>query len=379
MNRRPTRPPRPGAPAGPMGEPLQQVGRTEVRWRGRRLAYFAGCDYFRLASHPAVQAAARSGLARFGLNAAASRRTTGNHAVYEALEQDLARWFGEESAVLLSNGYLTNLAAVQALDGDFTHVLADERAHVSLRDAARWSGRPVRWFPHRNAARAAEAARRLGPEARVLVMTDGLFAHSGEVAPLAALLRALPRTARILVDDCHGAGTLGATGGGTLEHLGVRSPRVIRTLTLSKAFGAYGGAVLGTRRFCETLRARSAVLAGNTPLPFPLAQAARVALRVLGRHPALRRRLQSNTDRVRAALRAAGLDLPDAPGPILPLHPASAAEAVRLRRRLLAAGIHPPFIRYPGNESGYFRIVIASEHTPRQLDALAAALGPDRS
>lgn len=361
-------------PAPATNPPLQQIGRTEVLWRGRRLAYFAGCDYFRLGSHPAVRQALVQGLRRFGLNAAASRRTTGNHRIYAQLERALARLAGAEAAVLLSNGYLTNLAAVQALDGEFTHVLADERAHCSLQDAARWSGRPVRFFPHRDAPRAARLARQLGRSARVLVLTDGLFAHSGEVAPIDQLLRQLPRSARLIVDDCHGLGTLGRSGGGTLEHLGVQSPRIVRTVTLSKALGVYGGAVLGPAALCRKVMARSAVFMGNTPLPFPLAAAALAAVERVWRDRGLRRRLADHLARVREALAGAGLALPDGPGPILPIHPADARQTRHIRQRLLAAGIHPPFIRYAGNPEGYFRIVLSSEHSPAQLDGLARAL-----
>src|SRR5207249_5899903 len=90
-----------------LAEPLQQIDRTFVLHRGRKLSYFAGCDYFRLATHPEVLRAVSEGLDRFGLNVAASRRTTGNHALYEQLEEQLARFFEAEGAVLVSNGYLT--------------------------------------------------------------------------------------------------------------------------------------------------------------------------------------------------------------------------------------------------------------------------------
>lgn len=357
-----------------LADPLQQLDRTFVRWRGRRLVYFGGCDYFRMASDPAVVQAVHEGLNRCGLNTAASRRTTGNHAIYGRLEKALARFFQVEAAVLLSSGYFTNLAVAQALAGEVTHVLADERTHLSPLDAARLLGCPLRFYPHRQASRAAALARRLGASARILLMTDGLFSHSGQVAPVDVLLRELPRNVTLLVDDAHGAGTLGKTGGGTLEHLGVRSPRVIRTITLSKSFGVYGGAVLGTRRLAGRLITRSRVFTGNTPLPLPLAHGALAALEVLRQDPARRRRLVCNTGYVKAALAEAGLELPEGPGPIIPVHPRGGPAAARLRRRLLAAGIHPPFIRYPGNETGYFRFVLSSEHTPAQLDTLVGVL-----
>src|SRR6266550_4737972 len=112
-------------------EPLQQVDRTYVRFRHRKLSYFSGCDYFRLASHPKVQAALQSGLKDYGLNVAASRLTTGNHVVYGRLEKELAAFFGAEAALLISTGYLANLVVAQALAGNFSHVLIDVAAHPS--------------------------------------------------------------------------------------------------------------------------------------------------------------------------------------------------------------------------------------------------------
>src|SRR5712664_3906879 len=101
----------------PEPEPLQQIARTYVRWRGRKLSYFAGCDYFRLASHPKVLAALKAGAKKYGLNVAASRLTTGNHRLYHELEQGLVNFFGAASALLVSSGYLSNLAVTQALAG----------------------------------------------------------------------------------------------------------------------------------------------------------------------------------------------------------------------------------------------------------------------
>ena len=358
-----------------LAEPLQQIDRTFVLHRGRKLSYFAGCDYFRLATHPEVLRAVGEGLDRFGLNVAASRRTTGNHALYEQLEEQLARFFEAEGAVLVSNGYLTNLAVTQALAGEFTHAIIDERSHDSLFDAASLLGCPVLPFEHRQAKAAAQTARRCGASAKLLLLTDGLFAHSGQVAPLHEHLRLLPPRATLLVDDAHGAGVLGKTGGGTAQYLGVPTRRFIRTITLSKALGVYGGAILGPRRVQRKILARSRLFVGNTPLPLPLAAAALAALAILRSDTQLRRRLVFNASYVKAALGQAGCPINDGPGPIVPLVPRNGREAARLSKRLLDAGIHPPFLRYPGGApTGYFRFVISSEHSPEQLDALVRVL-----
>src|SRR6516162_7197898 len=106
--------------------PLQQLDRTYVRFKGRKLSYFSGCDYYRLASHPEVLEALRIGAERYGLNVAASRLTTGNHVLYLELEKALSRFFGAEDALLVSTGYATNLVVAQALAGNFSHALIDE-------------------------------------------------------------------------------------------------------------------------------------------------------------------------------------------------------------------------------------------------------------
>jgi len=356
-------------------EPLQQVDRICVLWRGRKLAYFGGCDYFRLASHPSVLQAMADGAEKFGLNVAASRKTTGNHQLYETLERELARFFGAERAVLFSNGYVTNLAVAQALAGEFTHALMDERAHVSLQDAAVAFACPVLLVRHRDTRDLARVLKRLGRGAKPVLLTDGLFAHDGSIAPLAACLKVLPRAGRILVDDAHGAGVLGKRGRGTPEHEGVGRERIIQTITLSKAFGVYGGAVLASRDVCERIVERSRIYTGNTPLPLPLAAAALASVKILRTDPALRRRLASITNFVKSSLRPAELGIPDNPSPIIAVTPVDERHARRLSRNLVAAGVYPSLIRYPGGpEGGYVRFALSSEHTLGQLAALVRVL-----
>lgn len=358
-----------------LAEPLQQVDRTYVLRRGRKLIYFAGCDYFRLSSHPSIVRAVHDGLERFGLNVAASRKTTGNHPIYNQLEESLADFFGAEGAVLVSNGYMTNLAVGQAFAGEFTHVLIDERSHGCLFDAAKLLDCPVLPFTHRDPHSADAAAREAGSRSKIILLTDGLFSHSGEAAPLDEYLQLLPASMTLLVDDAHSAGILGEHGRGTAEHHGLSSRRIIQTITLSKAFGVYGGAVIGSREVRKRIISRSRLFVGNTPLPLPLTSAALTALVLVREGKELRRRNAFNTGRVKTALRKAGLQINDGPGPIIPIIPRGEAAATKLRKQLLSAGIYPPLINYlggPGNS--YFRFVISSEHTREQLDALIDVL-----
>ena len=148
-------------------------------------------------------------------NVAASRRTTGNHAIYEQLEAALADFFGAPAATLVSSGYAAFAVAAQALQGRFSRVLMDEKTHSSLRDASRQFGCPVESFQHRDAGDLARLLACGGAGDKPIVLTDGLFSHSGETAPLAQYLRRLPAQGLILVDDAHGAGVLGEKGRGS--------------------------------------------------------------------------------------------------------------------------------------------------------------------
>jgi 7-keto-8-aminopelargonate synthetase-like enzyme len=356
-------------------EPLQFVSANEVRWRSRTLTYFSGCDYFRLARDPRLAAAAEKSLAQHGLNVAASRFTTGNHNIYATLENALAHFFDAETALIFPDGYLAPMAVTQALAGSFSHAFIDELAHGALVDAARMLDCPVKKFKHLDADDLAQLIAKCGRGARPIVLTDGMFSHDGSVAPLREFLKVLPKRGMILLDDCHGVGVLGATGKGSLEYAGVSRNRIIQCATLSKAFGAYGGMVLTSRKLREKIFAGSRSFIGTTPLPPPLAGAGLEALKILQHGTARRRKLSLNVRRVRTALRAAGWEITETPGPIVRLPLMAEAEASRLKQRLLEAGIYPPFLKY-GNASaqGFFRFVISSEHTSKHLDKLIRVL-----
>lgn len=357
-----------------MPPPLRAASRTEV-WSGRRrLAYFGGCDYFRLSSQPQVIAAANRAARAFGLGVAASRRTTGNHPLYEELEQGLADFFGVEAARLVGTGYVTNLTVAQALAGDFTHLLLDAGAHPSLHDAAAMFALPRRLYRAGDAADAVRQQRRLPADARCLVLTDGINATSGAAAPLAELRAGLRPESWLLVDDCHGLGTVGPTGRGTVELAGLAPERLLQTGTLSKAFGAFGGFILGSHVVIARLNG-SRLFTGSTPPPLPLVAAALESLKLLRTRPALRERLNCNVTTVKSALHTAGRLETITPGPICRIVPRDAEDEARLRRRLLRAGVFPSFLNYPGLPAGgAFRFALSSEHTGRQVDALLAAV-----
>lgn len=354
---------------------VESTTATTITIAGREVVAFGGCNYLGLAHHPAVAEALAEGMAQFGLSTTASRETTGNTIVHDDLERDLARFTGQESAILLAEGYTANIAVAQALSRSLGVALIDARAHRSIRAAATAAGMQVCEYEHLNPDSAAWLARQYA-DAGVAILTDGVFAADGALAPLPGLLRALPRhRAALVVDDCHGFCVLGNRGSGTIEHFGIDDPRVVMTTTLAKGLGCYGGAVLGRRPLIEAVREHADVYRRSTPVPTPVAAAARAAVRTLEIDATLLATLRRNTEHLRRGLSALGLPVHDQAIPIFTfvLEPASAMPAVHAA--LLREGLYAPFIEYPGGPTPqFFRVTVTARHSPEQIDALLAGL-----
>lgn len=219
----------------------------------------------------------------------------------------------------------------------------------------------------------------------MLVATDGVFPMSGAIAPLAAyadLLRDRPG-AVLLVDDAHGLGVLGAHGRGALEHHGLwpppagATPRVLLAATLSKALGGFGGLIAGSASDVDAARRASHWFEGASAPPIPVAAAAAAALRIAQAEPALRDRLRSNAQRLRAGLHALGLDVdPDAPTPQVSFTHRDAPAMSGLAERLRATGLLVPYFpSYSGlGPAGALRIAVFATHSDAHIDRLLAAL-----
>lgn len=349
-------------------EPLQQVDRVYVRSKGRKLLYFGGCDYLRLSSDPSVVRAVEAGMRRWGLNVAASRMTTGNHSLYETVEGEIADFFKAEAAVLTSNGYLTNMVVAQGLSGEIKTVLVDERSHVSMLDALLLLKAKVVLFPHRDPRAFAARLKTMRDRDGLAILTDGMFSHDGSLAPLKEYREIAGEDAFMWVDDSHGAGILGRSGKGTVEISGLQRRNLIQTVTFSKGFGVYGGAVVCERAIRDLILEKSRIMVGNTPLPLPLVSGISKALSIVKRGGRSRERLRAN---VETFYREQGEILPREMTPIVSVVPTSRRRAEALREKLLKNAIYPTLIQYPGGpEGGYFRFAISSEHTHEQVKKL---------
>ncbi len=356
---------------------LQQIDRTHVLCGGRSLLYFSGCDYLRLATDKTILRAIQSAIKHFGCNVSASRVTTGNHPLYLELESRLALFFGFPSATLVSSGYAANLIAVQALSGLCERVVIDDKAHSSLRLASKLLGVPCVSFAHLDHRDFENQMRDRKGVGTTLVLTDGVFSFSGAVPALHRYAECLREGDILLVDDAHGAGTLGDRGRGVLDSKPkLPGNSLTLTTTLSKSFGVYGGAILSSLLIQKRIHAHSHFFAGNTPLPLPMAAGALAALQVLdSRGGLLRQHLTANVSRVRTALQKEGLNVPNNPGPLIGLVPKSKPASVQFKKSLLASAIYPPLVIYPGGPAGgYYRFAFSSEHTFKQLDTLASVI-----
>ncbi|MFA6044361.1 MAG: aminotransferase class I/II-fold pyridoxal phosphate-dependent enzyme [Phycisphaerales bacterium] len=348
---------------------------TTITVGTKELLAFGGCNYLGLAHHPDVLAAMREGLARFGISTTASRETTGNTSVHDELERDLANLCRQESAILLAEGYTANIAAAQALTRDHGVALIDAKAHRSLRSAAAAAGMQIFDYEHLNPDSAAWLARQYA-DSGVAIFTDGVFAADGALAPLPGLLAALPKhRATLLVDDCHGFCVLGTRGSGSVEHFNLEDPRLCITTTLAKGLGCYGGAVIGRRAFVSSVREHADVYRRSTPVPTPLAMAAKAAVATLARDTGLLANLRRNIGLMRDGLRELGLNPHNAPIPIFTFALAESDRMQQVHQAMLEAGIYAPFIEYPGGPTPrFFRLTVCASHTPEHIDTLMASL-----
>ncbi|HUJ52792.1 MAG TPA: 8-amino-7-oxononanoate synthase [Steroidobacteraceae bacterium] len=351
--------------------------RTLTLAGGRELIDFSSNDYLGLAHHPALAAAMSACAARCGAGSGASHLITGHGAEHARLEEELAAFTGRARALLFSTGYMANLAVMAALAGDGERVLLDRLCHASLIDGARLSGARLRRYRH---ADADSAARLLAadPAHAALVATDGVFSMDGDLAPLPALAQAARAAdAWLVVDDAHGLGVVGPSGGGVLEHFALDGEAVpVLIGTLGKAFGSFGAFVAGAADLIELLMQKARTYIYTTALPQPVAAATRAAL-VLARTERWRReRLHALTARFRAAALAAGVPIGASVTPIQPVLLGRPARALAAQRELAAAGFWVVAIRPPSVPPGSarLRVTLSAAHTEDEVDALVEHL-----
>ena len=343
---------------------------------GRPLLAFCSNDYLGLANHPEVIAALRAGAAQWGVGGGASHLVIGHSTPHHELEEALAAFTGRPRALLFSTGYMANLATVTALVGQGDTVLEDRLNHASLLDAGLLSGARFSRYLHNDAV---SLSKRLDKaEGNTLVVTDGVFSMDGDLADLPALCaEARSKGAWVMVDDAHGFGPLGATGGGIVEHFGLGIEDVpVLVGTLGKGFGTAGAFVAGSEELIETLIQFARPYIYTTSQPPAVACATLKSLELLRTEGWRREYLNRLIARFRAGAAEIGLSLMASPTPIQPILVGDSERALKLsallkERGLLVGAIRPPTV--PAG-SARLRVTLSAAHSEAQLERLLTAL-----
>jgi len=366
-------------PAGPV-----------VEMEGAERVMLGSNNYLGLTADPRVLAGAREALERYGSGLTGSRLLNGTIDLHEQLEEEIAAWMGTEDALVFTTGHQANLGALGTLLGPGDTVIADSGDHASILDGCLLSRAKLRPFRHNRLDKLERALRR-GAEGGggVLVVVDGVFSMEGDVADLpriAELCRA--HGARLMVDEAHGAGVLGARGAGTAELLGVEDAVDLRMGTFSKALASCGGFIAGPREVVDFLRIASRAFLFTAAAVPAAVGAALAALRVIRSEdgPPLFARVLDNAQYLNDGLHALGFHVVEPtvlPGgqtiatPIVPVLVGDDWKAVLLWRALFDAGAYVNVALHPAVAPGGALLrtsVMATHDRPtldRALDAFA--------
>lgn len=343
---------------------------------GRQLLAFCSNDYLGLANHPQVIEAWQAGATRWGVGGGASHLVIGHSTPHHQLEEALAEFTGRPRALLFTTGYMANLGAVTGLIGQGDTVLEDRLNHASLLDAGLLSNARFSRYLHNDASSLANRLEKA--VGNTLVVTDGVFSMDGDQADLPALCaEAKKRSAWVMVDDAHGFGPLGATGGGIVEQQGMGMDDVqVLVGTLGKAFGTSGAFVAGSDELIETLVQFARPYIYTTSQPPALACATLKSLELLRSEHWRREHLDALIKQFRDGAKALGLQLMDSSTPIQPIVIGDSGRAMQLSQRLRERGILVTAIRPPTVPAGSarLRVTLSAAHSAAQVDLLLSVL-----
>ena len=339
---------------GPMYRRRREVlplpdGRCEVE--GRELLNFASNDYLNLAQDPRVIDAAQKALL-LGTGARASALVCGRTPFHVELEETIAAFEGTEDAVVFPTGYAANVGALRALIRPEDVIFCDRFNHASLLDGCRLSQARLRVYrPDDLSVLERELSAPIPEGSRRWIVTDSVFSMDGWLAPLSEICTlAEAHDAAVFVDEAHGTGVFGELGRGVCELTQTTDRVAVRVGTLSKAVGALGGFVAGSRDLCEWLWNHARTQMFSTALPPSVCAAASTALHALMLEPQRRTRLHELCALLRSELKAAGIEVqPQSQGPIIPIVMGEPERTLKLAQQLeergyLVAAIRPPTV-----------------------------------
>ena len=344
---------------------------------GKQVINLASNNYLGLANHPRLIEAALKATSELGVGSGAVRTIAGTMRIHMELEEKIAAFKNVEACVVFQSGFAANAGTVSAILGKDDFILSDELNHASIIDGARLSRAKIKVFRHKNVDHCEELLHEVsGEPGHKLVITDGVFSMDGDIGPVDKLaVLAEKYGAIMMVDDAHASGVLGRNGRGSVDHFGMHGHVDVQVGTLSKAIGALGGYVCGSRDLIDYLYHRARPFLFSTSHPPSVAATCMAAFDILEEEPERIERLWDNTHYFQNELRGAGFNVggvntPATETPITPVILGEGRVAMEYSRALFEEGVLGTGIAFPTVPEGKARIrlIVTSEHTRAQLD-----------
>ena len=344
---------------------------------GKRVINLASNNYLGLTTHPKLREAALEATKKYGVGSGAVRTIAGTMSLHMQLEEKIARFKNVEACVVFQSGFTANAGTVSAILGKEDFIISDELNHASIIDGARLSRAKIKVFRHKDTAHAEELLNEVKNEpGKKLLITDGVFSMDGDIGPLPALCDLAEKYGAIMmVDDAHASGVLGRNGRGTIDHFGVHGRVDVQVGTLSKAIGALGGYVCGTRDLIEFLYHRGRPFLFSTSHPPSVAATCIAAFDVLETEPERIDKLWENTRYWKQELGALGFNIggvntPASETPITPIIIGEGKLTMDFSRALFDKGVLGTGIAFPTVPEGKARIrtIVTATHRREELD-----------
>jgi glycine C-acetyltransferase len=349
---------------------LEGEQKAHATFDHRSLVNLSSNNYLGLTTHPRLRAKALEAVEKYGVGSGSVRTIAGTMELHLELEQKLADFKKVEAVVVFQSGFTANAGTVSSILTKEDVVISDELNHASIIDGCRLSRAAIKVFPHKDVAAARTIINGLPKTQRKLLITDGVFSMDGDLGPLPELCELAEETGCIMmVDDAHASGVFGKNGRGTIDHFGVHGRVDVQVGTLSKAVGALGGYVAGTRSLIEFLYHRARPFLFSTSHPPAVAAACIAAIDVLMDEPELIDRLWDNTRFFKAGLERLGFNTGISESPITPVIAGDSAKAMTLSDRLFEEGVFAQGIAFPtvARDKARVRTIVTATHTRDEL------------
>lgn len=348
----------------------------EVVMEGKKIIMIGSNNYLGLTTHPEVIEAGVAAIKEYGTGCSGSRFLNGTLREHVLLEEELADFLDKEAAVTFSTGFQSNLGIISAIAGRTDYIMCDRENHASIYDAARLSFAKMVRYNHSDMADLEERLRSVPESAGILIVTDGVFSMGGDICKLPEIVRlARQYGARVMVDDSHGLGVLGARGRGTAEYFGLEKEVDIYMGTFSKSLASLGGYMAAERKVCEYVRHVSRPFIFSASMTPASVACARAALKILKREPERVQRLTGLSVFMRKALIKEGVPIMHEDGitPIIPIYTYTNRRTFTACKKLFERGVYVNSTVSPAVPEGQslLRTSYMATHKEEQLSAAA--------